>query len=218
MTTRSTTIVVGGGLIEETHFKHALEQGWPVIAADGGADAVLAAGHVPDLVIGDLDSISQAAKSRIPAGRIQHISEQESTDFDKALRHIEAPLIEAHGFWGKRMDHGLAALNVLQRYAEKRCLLLAESDVIMLCPPDLHLELPQTCRVSLFPLRPVTGRSTGLKWPIKGINFAPGGVIGTSNEALGPVHLCMDGPDMLLILPLEALDALREGLKNAPGW
>ena len=52
-----------------------------------------------------------------------------------------------------------------------------------------------------MPLGPVQGRSIGLEWPIDGLNFAPGGRIGTSNRATGPVALEMAGPEMLLILP-----------------
>ena len=51
----------------------------------------------------------------------------------------------------------------------------------------------------------VTGRSAGLRWPIEGLHLAPDGRIGTSNEALGPVHLEFDAPGMLVILPRAAL-------------
>ena len=61
-------------------------------------------------------------------------------------------------------------------------------------------------RLSLFPMAPVTGRSTGLRWPVDGIGLAPNGHVGTSNQALGgPVTLSFDGPGMLVILPLVAL-------------
>ena len=214
----STVHLVGGGFVDYSCLKSELANATCIVAVDGGAGAVLEAGFLPDLVVGDLDSLDAADRSAIPADRIVHISEQDSTDFDKALRHISALLTEAHGFLGKRSDHGLAALNVLARYPDKRCILHAENDLIMLCPPDLKLQLPAGCRVSVFPMAPVTGRSIGLRWPIDGIEFTPWGRIGTSNEATGPVHLNMDDPGMLLILPPEQLDALRSGLRAAPMW
>ena len=54
----------------------------------------------------------------------------------------------------------------------------------------------------------VTGRSSGLEWPIRGLNFAPAGRIGTSNRATGPVSLDFDGDGMLAILPKTRLDRL----------
>ena len=63
-----------------------------------------------------------------------------------------------------------------------------------------------------MPLTPVTGRSQGLEWPIDGLDFAPGGRTGTSNRALGPVTLEIDGPDMLLILPRRLMAPLAAQL------
>ncbi|MBV6635675.1 MAG: thiamine pyrophosphokinase, partial [Mameliella sp.] len=148
---------------------------------------------------------------------LHRIEEQESTDFDKCLRHISAPLVFGYGFLGKRLDHQLAAMTVLTGRADVRCILIGAEDVVLLCPPDLSMELAPGTRLSLFPMAPVTGRSEGLRWPIDGLNFAPSGPVGTSNEVTGPVRLSMDGPAMLLILPGECLNALLSGLAAAPG-
>ncbi len=214
----STLHLVGGGYVDTNRIKFELSKAEKIVAADGGARAVVEAGYLPDLVIGDLDSLDMETRRVIPSERIHHIAEQDSTDFDKALRHNHADFFEAHGFMGLRMDHGLAALNVLVRYAHKRCILHAENDVIILCPPKITLELPKTCRVSLFPMAKTTGTSTGLRWPIDDLVFAPWGQSGTSNEALGTVTLSMDEPAMLLILPLDQLGVLRRALANAPSW
>lgn len=218
LATDSAVVLVGGGYVNRKGLARDLAREGYVVAADGGAEAILALDALPDWVIGDLDSLSQKARSQIPCDRIHHISEQDSTDFDKVLRHISAPLFLAHGFLGQRIDHSLAALNVLVRNPHKRCILLAENDVVMLCPPDLRLELPDRCRVSLFPFRSVSGTSTGLKWPISGLEFAPWGQSGTSNHSVGPVHLQFNEPGMVLILPLDQLDAVLRGLVDAPTW
>lgn len=47
------------------------------------------------------------------AGRVHHLAEQESTDFDKCLRNIRAPFVLALGVAGARIDHGLAVMNGL---------------------------------------------------------------------------------------------------------
>ena len=58
-----------------------------LVAADGGADRLLAHGAEPEAVIGDLESLSAAARDRL-RGRVHQIPEQLTTDFDKALRPL----------------------------------------------------------------------------------------------------------------------------------
>jgi thiamine pyrophosphokinase len=58
---------------------------------------------------------------------------------------------------------------------------------------------------------PASGRATGLRWPIEGLDFAPAGRVGTSNAATGPVSIEMRGP-MLLILPRAQLGLLARSL------
>ena len=185
-----------------------------LVAADGGADRLLRLGHEPEAVIGDLDSISSAAKARLQ-GRLFPIDEQATTDFDKALRSIVAPFVLGIGFTGARLDHGLAVLNGLIRHPAKRCLLLGARDVTFLAPRDLRLNLPLGTRLSLFPMGPVQGESAGLRWPLLGLKFAPAGLIGTSNQVTGPVHLGFDADLMLVILPRSAMAAALDGLGSA---
>ena len=209
-------LLVGGGFSNPELLTDLTQSCDTRVAADGGAARLLAAGILPDAVIGDLDSLADEARTQIPADRIHHVTEQDSTDFDKCLRSIDAPLVFGTGFLDPRIDHGLGALTVLARHPDRRCILIGAEDAVMLAPPRLSLALPKGCRVSLWPLGPVTGRSTGLRWPIDGLHFTPDDITGTSNEATGPVTLEMDGPRMLLILPLEALWALRQALASAP--
>lgn len=211
-------LLVGGGECPRAALIDALAVTKTVVAADGGAAHCLELGRVPDAVIGDMDSLDPDLAARLPEGVLHRITEQDSTDFDKCLRMVQAPLVLGHGFLGARLDHQLAAMTVLVRRADRLCVLVGAEDVVCVAPPRLALDLPLGARVSLFPMAPVTGRSTGLRWPIDGIGFAPGGRVGTSNEVSGPVSLEMDGPEMLLILPVACLNALLAGLAEAPRW
>lgn len=182
------------------------------VAADGGADRLLRLGVIPRAVFGDMDSISPAAQARLK-GRLFPVPEQETTDFDKALRHVAAPFVLAIGFQGARLDHGLAVLNALVRHPGRRALVLGAADVTFLAPPEMALDLPVGTRLSLFPMAPVSGRAEGLRWPLEGLRFSPGGTIGTSNETCAPrVRLAFDAPAMLVILPLRQLPAVLRSL------
>ncbi len=201
--------LVGGGELQAATLAEALMLAPVLVAADGGADLALAAGHVPEAVIGDLDSIGPAAGRAIPAERIHRIAEQDTTDFDKCLRSIAAPFVLALGFTGARIDHALSAFNVLARHEGTACVLVGPDDICLLAPSEMTLDLPPGTRVSLFPMAKVTVRTTGLRWPTEGLEFAPDGRVGTSNEAVGGrVTIVPSRRRMLVILPRPCLRAV----------
>ncbi|GGX54661.1 thiamine pyrophosphokinase [Tateyamaria omphalii] len=188
----------------------------PCVAADGGAKIALEAGVDLDAVIGDFDSVTADILRKIPTDRHHHIAEQNSTDFDKALRHIAAPVVLAAGFLGGRVDHQLACFTVLARYADRPCILIGREEIVFLCPPRLALATRPGDVVSLYPLAAVEGTSTGLYWPIDGLAFHPTSSIGTSNAAEGAVTLTMSDPAMIVIAPRRCLPTLTQALVQAP--
>lgn len=196
----------------------ALTWGEGVVCADGGANHALWAEVDPLAVIGDMDSISNTARATFQ-DVLHPVTEQDSTDFDKALRHIEAPLVLGVGFSGARLDHELGSMNVLVRHAARRCILIGAETIVMLCPPQITLDVPEGTAVSLFPMNEVNCESAGLQWPTNGLRFAPDSRIGTLNRATGAVTLTPDAPKLLLILPRETLDlTVRSILGSDAKW
>lgn len=208
--------LIGGAQIERGHLDAALRLASVVVAADGGADAALAAGLVPRAVIGDFDSISDAARARLPEDILHPMDDQDTTDFEKCLAHVAAPLLVGLGFMGDRLDHHMAACNALVRHTAQRCILMGGADLMFLCPPSLTLPLAEGCRFSLFPMGAVEGASDGLRWPIGGMTFSPDGRVGTSNLAQGAVSLTMTAPKMLVMLPADTLAIVARALRAAP--
>lgn len=190
-------LLVGAGEISPEDLTDSLTWAPKVVAADGGAAAVLAAGLVPDAVVGDLDSVPD---DRRLAGRLHRMAGQDDTDFDKGLAATRAPLVLAVGFSGGRMDHSLAVVSGMARRPDVRVVVVGRTSVMCLLPPRFEIDLAPGSPVSLWPLMPVTGRSEGLRWPLAGVDLAPDGRIGTSNEATGPVRLEADRPGLFLIL------------------
>lgn len=201
--------LLGGGPVDGGDLASSLSRAPVLVAADGGAHRALAEGAIPDAVIGDLDSFDVASAPQIPEEHIHHIPEQDSTDFDKALRSISAPYVLALGFVGARIDHELAAYHTLIRRSSPRCIVIGTQDIVLHVPETITLDLPPGTRVSLFPMADITAKINGLRWSFDAIELAPDRRIGTSNEAVGgPVTLSFDRPGMLLILPREHLDAV----------
>ena len=210
--------LAGAGPLREVDLDEASELAPRLVAADSGADRLIGLGHTPEAVIGDMDSLGDAARDALAPQTLHRVDEQDSTDFEKCLTRIEAPLVLAIGVTGGRLDHTLAAFNTLLRHPVRRCILIGAQDVVTLCPAMLELPLAAGTRVSLFPFGPVTAQSEGLKWPLDGIRFAPDGTIATSNAATGPLRLGVDTPRLILILPRAELRPLIAALETAPRW
>jgi thiamine pyrophosphokinase len=200
--------VIGGGDASLDDLHRAMSFASSCVAADGGAALGIEAGVRLEAVIGDFDSVTPQTLTQIPAHRQHHVAEQNSTDFQKVLMRINTPLVLGVGFLGGRLDHELGALHVLMAYAHQPCILMNATQIVFVAPRKMALPAQAGDLVSLFPLLDVTGRSTGLKWPIDGLSFRPGLKVGTSNCADGPFEVEMDGPGMLMILPASFISSV----------
>jgi thiamine pyrophosphokinase len=190
-----------------------------LVAVDGGVVHAAAAGRLPSRIIGDLDSQPDPLPATFREVPVTRIAEQDSTDFDKALRSTECPLSIGVGFLGGRVDHELACFHSLAAHADRRAVLLSQTDAVTLMPPEGRLVLPLGTRVSLFPLAPVRIRSAGLRWPLADEVLDPLGRIGTSNESTArTVTLSASEPACLVILPACAVEALINFRLNARDW
>lgn len=200
--------IVGGGAVDPALLLELAGRGVTLVGADGGADAIGAAGLVPAAIVGDLDSLEDRAGWE-QRTRVIHIPEQITTDFQKALYSTQAPVTLALGMTGKRLDHTLAALSAVLQYAPKRKLLLVdEVDVALAAVGPIRFDAGLRERVSIHPLLPIRFRaSTGLFYPMDGHTLAPGGLIGTSNEGTGGLVEVVpeDETPWLLILRKERL-------------
>lgn len=200
--------IVGGGAVDPALLRELAERDVALVGADGGGDAIGAAGLIPAAIIGDLDSLTDPAAWE-KRTRVIRIPEQVTTDFQKALYATSAPVTLALGMTGRRLDHTLAALSAVLQYAPSRRLLLVdEVDVALAATGAVGFAARAGERVSIHPLQPIHfRRSSGLYYPMDGLTMAPGGLLGTSNAATGgPVEIVpADDTPWLLILGKERL-------------
>ncbi len=88
-----------------------------VIAVDSGLIYVQEAGVVPDVILGDFDSLGY-----VPEGALVHPAIKDKSDLELALDYAleqGATDIVVYGCLGGRMDHTLAALQNLASVAER---------------------------------------------------------------------------------------------------
>jgi thiamine pyrophosphokinase len=205
--------VVGGGALDDGLLRELAAGGAALVGADGGGDAIRAAGLVPDAIIGDFDSLLDP-ESWGPETRLLHITEQLTTDFEKVLYSTAAPVTVALGMTGKRLDHTLAALDATIRFApERKIILVDESDLAVALAGSFEMTVERGARVSIHPLTPTHfARSDGLKYPLDGLFLAPGVRTGTSNEASAESFSVTQAPGdqgvWLLLLERRWLNAL----------
>jgi len=204
--------LLGGGASRPADVADALTIAPTLVAADGGGDRARELGLTPEAVIGDLDSLSEAARAEF-GPRVHHIPEQDSTDFEKSLRVLDVAGIIGFGFLGPRADHGLAAMQALARHQGAPVILQSAQDVVFHLPAhrEMTFELPRDTRVSLFPFASVACAAEGLRWPLDGLTFDPMGQIGTSNKATGgALRLMAKGAGLLAILPARHRDQVLQ--------
>mgnify|MGYP003890520847 FL=1 len=208
-------VMVGGADLGPEEFNILQKEVATFIGVDGGADHLLAHGIIPSAVIGDLDSISDAARTAF-ANLLHHISEQDTVDFEKALTNISAPLIYALGFAGGRLDHTLAVLHVMGRHLETPVILLSADDASAIVPAQgilLHLSIGT--RVSLMPLADARVDATGLKWPIIDQAMHPMHFTSPSNAvAEETVQIHAMGP-VVVTVPRGQAQALAKAVSRA---
>ena len=211
--------LVGGAEVSAKNFRESMQFASTAVAADGGANTCLRYGINPAAVIGDLDSIDEYSKTQIKQDLIHFISDQDDTDFEKALKRIHAPLILGVGFLGDRADHQMAAQTALVKNFNKKVVLIGSHDLIFLTPPDFSLTLGNMCRISLYPMGECSIGSLGLKWNTEGIEFSPSSTIGTSNHTTrDKIELHPSKPLVLTIVPREFLAATCVALKSSKNW
>ena len=176
-------VLVGGGEIAWEQLNLIRHHLYPMIGVDSGANALRLHEIIADVVIGDLDSISDLETFPQTTETIK-VSEQKTTDFEKALYNIDAPLFICFGFWGNRLDHCLSTIHVLTKYrGQKRVLLIDQGDLIFTPQGTLEMEIGVKSRFSIYPLKTTNFlTSSGFLYPLDGLTLELGKSMSTSNE------------------------------------
>ncbi len=179
-------ILCGPSDLEPSLLADMASRQYGIVAADGGANSLLAHNIVPDAIIGDFDSLDPVPIRGHDITSIR-LDEQDSTDFEKCLYSVDAPVYLAFGFTGRRLDHTMASLHNLVKYHDKKnILLIGRDDVSFVTCGNFSFDGMAGQIVSIFPVEPVRFESSnGLKYPLDNLEIAVGRQIGTSNMMTG---------------------------------
>lgn len=147
-----------------------LEQAKCVVCCDGGADAYIERGGIPDAIVGDGDSLSEENRTRF-ASIIHHSPDQETNDQTKAVEYLISrgyTDIAIVGATGKREDHTLGNIALLAEYQRKgvRVRMYTDYGVFTPCLDSRTFASHAGQAVSIFNVSAKGLRSTGLEYPI----------------------------------------------------
>jgi thiamine pyrophosphokinase len=156
-----------------------------VIAVDGGGNLCYERQIYPDYIVGDMDSILPKVKRHFKDVEIIQIDDQETNDLEKAIgfcQILRPSVIRIVAAFGKRLDHSLANILVLQANAKQTPLEIYDDyGMLSIIQGELSYDYPVGKTISLFSFLPVYGLSLqGFKYPLQNADF-PDGFNGLSN-------------------------------------
>ncbi len=184
-------IFANGTLDNLDQVRHFIRSDDFVIAADGGAKHCQALGVMPDVIIGDFDSLDALALDTLAqsgAQIIQHPRRKDYTDLELAIRHavgLQSEEILVLGALGARWDQTLANL-LLPAAFPAQPIRLVDGDqeiTLVIGPGTRHLYGSPGDTVSLIPVQGhAQGIATlGLEYALHGETLFFGETRGISN-------------------------------------
>lgn len=119
-------IIASGNITDYTRLVSIIKYSDFVLCADGGMDHLLKINYIPDLVLGDFDSISKDSFNFIRENNIpiqKYPSIKDSTDTELAIDYLVEngfDEIILTGVTGTRLDHTMANVLLLNYLLKKR--------------------------------------------------------------------------------------------------
>ena len=201
-------LLIGNGETQEAVFLQKLARKADLIlAADGGADRALSAGVRPDVVIGDLDSVSPQAKKILPAEKFIFENNQNNTDLEKALDYLiahQCTQCTLTGFVGGRWDFTFGNFLSVYPYLDKMDICVAGKGwKIWPLTHSVTKTVRPGARVSLIPAADCQNVTLqGLVYPLEHANLSLGRTGQTLSNAakLSEITISFDKGFLLLYI------------------
>lgn len=141
-----------------------------VVCCDGGADEYIAKGHLPDVIIGDGDSLSEENRLKY-ANLLHHNPDQETNDQTKAVQFLLSAgkkRVAIIGATGKREDHTIGNISLLMEYAHMGvdARIFTDYGVFIPCKDICTFECRKGQAVSIFNFTGRNFKAEGLEYPL----------------------------------------------------
>lgn len=149
---------------------HKLKSANYVACCDGAANQYLDSGLVPDIIVGDSDSIDPRYR-RLYASIIHHVTDQDTNDQTKAVHYLQEKgfkKIAIVGATGMREDHTLGNISLLLEYQRMGLEVRMYTDYGVFIPAEgeCSFTCPIGTQISIFNFGAKGMCGKGLKKPI----------------------------------------------------
>jgi thiamine pyrophosphokinase len=179
-----------------------------IIAADGGTRHALALGLMPNVIVGDLDSLPPDFEPSTFNGEIVlYPKDKNETDLELAIQHaltLKPEQIIILGALGGRLDQTLGNIALINDLRSATCNLKLDDGIeeVFFCRDYVEVNGTSGDTVSLIPWQgEVTGVvTTGLKWPLQNEILYPQKTRGISNEMIDETATVQIKSGFLLIV------------------
>lgn len=191
MTHPKTITIIGGGVLSKQFLPEIIKSNY-IIGVDRGAYWLITNGVIPDIAIGDFDSVSPTELQAIrqKAKHVEkHPEEKDFTDTELAVEHALAHRpkeIIIYGALGKRLDHALGNVYLLEKISGQGVvgIIYDRHTEMRLVSHRLTLHKdPRYHYVSLLPITETINVSlTGFRYNVSRAHIRRGRTFGVSNE------------------------------------
>lgn len=208
--------IFGAG--EESPCSITLEQDDFVIAADGGLDYAKKYNVPVNLVMGDMDSVSQNSLENCGEETEVYPPEKDDTDLLIAIKkgmNLGYKQFEIYGALGGRLDHTIGNIQILRFLTKEGCRCAfhgkssageenAESGIFLtaVMNSEMNFEKRESGTISVFSLSETCEGVTieGLKYEIKEATMTDTYPLGVSNEFVGkPARISVENGILAVI-------------------
>ena len=183
-------IVANGEWPSSFNLQHERTTYDQLVALDGAANRLLDLNLIPDVIVGDLDSITTSVLNQCESSgvHIVRIPSQEKSDISKGLQWVQQEQpnarIDVIGIEIGRYDHHLAAYSALFECQSSATLLLNGWTATRVDSNPTTFQVKPDAIISLIPFGSVQGVTLeGCQYPLQNASLTTG-TQGVSNKAI----------------------------------
>lgn len=203
-------IMSNGSIGPADFYLKTIRQDDYLVCADGGANAALGLELVPDLVVGDMDSIDASVRAELVArgGTEFRVAprDKDESDTELALRaalELEPSEILLTAVLGGRIDHAISNIHLLASVPDHiECAIVEPDQSIRLVRRNLDLVGRTGDVVSIVAVGGDAGgvTLTGFQYPLQGATLRQASTLGISNVVCGEKARVSVTEGMLLVI------------------